>query len=234
MFLAYMDDYGTRDTRQSLQVLTAVIIPDRWFHAAQSLAVGGLVAHIPQDKAEDFWSNFEEFKGHELFGGRGPFEGLSQETRFGIIESLLDLLREFELSIVYGALHKDKLGLYASANPLDICFRVCMEGIAKRMKEQPDGREFAMLIADNSNKDSKVLRESFYAFRKEMRGPGLEPFPTPYLHDDMYFGDSKYSIGIQLADLCGYFIAKHLQNDPAGEGFYQLIKDRIVYSRVEP
>jgi hypothetical protein len=55
-----------------------------------------------------------------------------------------------------------------------------------------------------------------------------------HLHDDMYFGSSKDSIGVQLADLCGYFIAKHLEGDAAGEGFYDIIKDRIVYSKLEP
>lgn len=234
MYLAYMDDYGTRDKQQRFQLLTAVVIPDRWFHAAQSLAISGLATHIPDAKAEEFWAKFEEFKGWQLFNGHGPFEILDQATRFWIIESLLDLVREFNFSIIYGALQKDRLGHFVSVNPLDVCFRICMEGIADLVKREPDGREFAMLIADNSNKDSKALRDSFYEFRKQMGRPGLEPFPTPHLHDDMYFGDSKYSIGIQLADLCGYFIAKHLQGDPAGEGFYSQIKDHIVYSRIEP
>jgi len=233
MYLAYMDDFGTRDKTQRFQVLTAVIIHDKRFHGTESLSVGGLSAHIPEDKADEFWENFEEFKGWQLFGGRGPFEMLDQETRHELIEFMLGLVIDFDMSIVYGALDKHELGHFASVNPLDVCFRICMDGILDRVKLEAGG-EFAMLIADNSNKDAKVLRDSFYAFRREMGRPGREPFPTPYLHDDMYFGESKYSIGIQLADLCGYFIAKHLQNDPGGEGFYNLIKDRIVYSQVEP
>jgi len=233
MFLAYMDDCGTRDNKQRFQVLTSVIINDRWFYGTASLSIAGLATHIPEDKAEEFWGKFEEFKGHELFWGRGPFEMLSQEVRHGIIDFMLDLVTHFEMSIVYGALQKDKLGHFVSVNALDVCFRTCMDGIAEMVKGEA-GNEFAMLIADNSNKDSKVLRDSFYAFRKEMGRHGIEPFPTPYLHDDMYFGDSKYSIGIQLADLCGFIITKHLQGEPSSEGFYDLIKDRIVYSRIEP
>jgi hypothetical protein len=234
MFLAYLDDSGS-DKSAAFQVMTAVLIPDGFFHAAQSRIIGGLAAYIPEDKAEEFWQKFEEFKGCELFGGYGPFDGIEQSVRDGIIEYLLDLLVEFKLPIVYGAIEKEKMReqIWGTANPVDVCFRLCMDGIVEQMKCELNGG-FALLIADQSTKDWKPMRESFREFRRRMARPGREPFPTPYVHDDMYFGDSKFSIGIQLADLCGFFIAKHLQNDARGEGFYNLIKDRIVYSRVEP
>jgi Protein of unknown function (DUF3800) len=57
---------------------------------------------------------------------------------------------------------------------------------------------------------------------------------STYFHDDMYFGDSKYSIGIQLADLCAFFIAKHLEKKPEAEGFYGLISSQIVFSKAHP
>ena len=234
MFLAYLDDSGS-DKGSPFQVMTAVLIPDGFFHAAQSRIVGGLAAYIPEDKAEGFWEKFEEFKGCQLFGGYGPFDGIDQSVRFGIIEYLLDLLGDFRLPVLYGSVHKDKMRekVWGTANPVDVCFRICLDGIVEEMKRELNGG-FALLIADNSTKDVKDMRESFRDFRRRMGRPGREPFPTPYIHDDMYFVDSKYSIGIQLADLCGYFIAKHLQEDARGEGFYNLIKDRIVYSRVEP
>ncbi|HVZ83650.1 MAG TPA: DUF3800 domain-containing protein [Terracidiphilus sp.] len=234
MFLAYLDDTGS-DRESPFQVMTAVLVPDGFFHAAQSRIVGGLAAYIPEDKAEEFWQKFDEFKGWQLFGGYGPFEGIEQAVRDGIIEYLLELMNDFRLPIVYGAVDREKMRaqIWGTANPVDVCFRLCMDGIVGQMKgELTDG--FALLIADNSTKDWKNMRDSFREFRSRMARPGREPFPTPYIHDDMYFGDSKFSIGIQLADLCGYFIAKHLEGNARAEGFYGLIKDRIVYSRVEP
>jgi hypothetical protein len=50
----------------------------------------------------------------------------------------------------------------------------------------------------------------------------------------MYFGNSVDSIGIQIADLCAYFIRKHLDGDAVAEGFYNIIKDCIVDYKVEP
>jgi hypothetical protein len=51
----------------------------------------------------------------------------------------------------------------------------------------------------------------------------------------MYFGSSKDSVGIQLADLCAYFVAKHLENnDPEAESFYQIFSELIVHSEIAP
>jgi hypothetical protein len=50
----------------------------------------------------------------------------------------------------------------------------------------------------------------------------------------MYFGSSRDSIGIQLADLCGYFISQHLQNKPEAECFYKEVEQRIFFSEVKP
>jgi hypothetical protein len=56
-----------------------------------------------------------------------------------------------------------------------------------------------------------------------------------YIHDEMYFGNSKESVGVQLADLACYFIRKHLGNeDSAAEGFYNVFQDQIVYGKVDP
>ncbi len=55
-----------------------------------------------------------------------------------------------------------------------------------------------------------------------------------HLHDDMYFGNSQESVGLQLADLCSYFIVKHLEGNQATEGFFKIIEKQIVYSRIEP
>ncbi len=50
----------------------------------------------------------------------------------------------------------------------------------------------------------------------------------------MYFGSSKNSVGLQLADVCVYFIARHLAGKPDSEGFYDTIKDQIAFSEVYP
>lgn len=96
------------------------------------------------------------------------------------------------------------------------------------------GTEFALLIVDDGNRDNKNrLKRTYRELRKQVRPPHWHP-GIWYIHDDMYFGASKDSVGIQLADLCSYFIGKHLEKDEAAEGFYQIFSDQILYSDVEP
>jgi hypothetical protein len=236
MFLAYLDDSGTRQKdKTKFQVLTAVLINDPAFFDIEreiGATIGGL---LPPDRFE----KFEEFHAWELYGGYGVFEGIDQHIRFAAIEKLLFLVRNYRLPVIYGAVNTKALAdkPYASASPIDIAFRICAEGISAWIAENVAskiGNELAILIADDSdNKTKSALRQSFRQMRRQIRPPEHNP-RLWYVLDDMYFGSSKDSVGIQLADLCAYFIAKHLEGDVAIDGFYQIIAQQISNSRVEP
>ena len=244
VFLAYLDDCGFNSRKNAYRLMTAVVIPDRAFRETESLAATSLVLWPP---LQQMWSRFQEFKAHELFGGRGPFEGIDQDIRFELIGFLLEIVNGYKFPVIFGALdvaewekQKSKSGplyAYGSANELDICFRICMKGV-NDFVAQNWPQTFAVLISDEANKDKAHLRQAFYEYSERAHAPADPTDPlkdvVPYLHDDMYFGDSKYSVGIQLADLCGFFIEKHLRNDPSSEGFYSIIKNQVMYSRIEP
>jgi hypothetical protein len=93
-----------------------------------------------------------------------------------------------------------------------------------------------LLIVDDCDKATKAgLQNSF----RQMRGtPRISPegaHSLSFIHDDIYFGDSKFSVGIQLADLCSFFIAKHLiGDDPVAETFYQQIEPAVVHYEISP
>jgi hypothetical protein len=205
---------------------------------------------MPEDKVD----KFEEFHACELFGDRGVFQGIDQTKRFEAIKNMLSLL-DMPLAVVYGAVDSKLLSqeLFGSANPIDICFRICAEGIDKWLSSRfledlqasvKPGEEsvrlpfsnphLGLLIADDCDKETKnILQKSFRTLR-----PRVQPLclsgKLSSLHDDMYFGDSRFSIGIQLADLCSYFIARHLDGDVAIEGFYKMIEPHIVHSKCVP
>jgi len=89
----------------------------------------------------------------------------------------------------------------------------------------------AVIIEDQT---FTLLEHALYSIRKDLLpspGPGNELL---HFHDDMYFGDSRFSIGIQLADLCAYFIARHLEGDLEIQGFYEMVSPHIVFSQVHP
>lgn len=268
VFISYIDDSGSLDKRQKFQLMTAVLVADEHFKDAESLTAGPLVAFIPEEKQDEFHEKFQEFKGWELFRGKGPFEGIDENIRLKIMQFLLIFVRSFCLPVIFGAINKaewDKeksasgsLFVYGGSSEDDICFRACMKGVATYI-EHNHPSTFALLISDDCTDRARKdrIRKAFYGYRKrfkpklrdlelahERANPnGVVPSVVdsisnemPYLHDDMYFGDSRYSIGIQLADLCGYVIAKHLVGDPDQHlsNFYKLIKPQVMYSRVEP
>ena len=109
-----------------------------------------------------------------------------------------------------------------------MCFDTRMRSLAPA--------DIALFIADDSNSQTKnLLRQSFRKLRHQCRPPEFTFGALTSVHDDMYFGDSRDSIGIQLADLCGYFIAKHLEGDnPLADGYYQIIKEHVVCGGIEP
>jgi hypothetical protein len=185
---------------------------------------------IPKQK------QFQEFKAWELYQGCNIWDGVPQPMRFQVIETILRRVQAEKLSVIYGAVDKHKLrsSVYSSANPIDICFQFCATAADKWMNENQHG-DLALVIADDCDKHLKrSMRESFRHLRKRLHN--LIPMANEswHLHDEMYFGNSSDSIGIQIADLCAYFVRKHLDGDPIAEGFYNIIKDCIVDSKVEP
>ncbi len=246
MHLAYLDDSGTHAKNKSrFQVMAAVLI-EGWEFEDIELAIGTTIQLlVPNEKLD----KFEEFHAWELFGGFGPFEGVDQEKRLGTIGGLLTVVCSHDVPIIYGAVNIEELATkpYGSADPLDICFRICMEGIeswaascikapATTDSDLPqNAHPVVVLVADDfaQSKTKETLKRSFRQFRKKMRPPKFD-VGSWHLHDDFYFGDSKESIGIQLADLCGHIIRRHLEGDPTVAGFYDIIESRIVHQKVEP
>lgn len=254
--LAYLDDSDTRAKKHKWQVMSAVLIEDKSFKLAETGVSIIPEMLIPSEKLDQF----EEFHACELYGGYGVFEGVEQSTRFEAIERLLAVVHMLGLPIMYGAVNLARLQqeFYASADPLDISFRICLKGILELMDAHIQQRvqsavgekienyalehitphvvtglleELVILIMDECDKKTKeTLHRSF----RDLRPPRRATCQINHLHDDMYFGDSRFSIGIQLADLCSYLIARHLDEDAEIEGFYKMIEPHIAFSEIHP
>jgi Protein of unknown function (DUF3800) len=242
VYLAYLDESETHKKPERWLVVCAAMVSDATFSLAELMSSFAIENLCPEEKRKDF----EEFHACELYGGYGPFEGIEQFKRFEAIEFLLGLLASCEVQVTYGAVDLDHLRqqAYASANPLDFAFRMCLSELGgwsnrKVLKSIQDrsiapepGSNLALLIVDECDKADKIiLQNSFRSMRKRLRPPDFDYGQLTFLHDDMYFGDSRYSIGIQIADLCAYFIARHLSGDEETERFYKMIEPQIFSSK---
>jgi len=143
---------------------------------------------------------------------------------------------------------------------LDICFRICASGMTSWTEQRQHANlqaklgenaenytlenmtpylvdgilyELILVIVDDCDKKIReTLHKTYRSLRPQRRAKDQSPFTV--FHDDMYFGDSRYSIGIQLADLCSYFIARHLEGDDETESFYEMIEPHIVNYQIHP
>jgi len=50
----------------------------------------------------------------------------------------------------------------------------------------------------------------------------------------MYFGNSRDSVGIQIADLCNYFMRRHLLKEEDEERFYEMFAGQAICAKPEP
>jgi hypothetical protein len=232
MYLAYLDD--SRDENQSdLAMVGAILIPDTRFQLIEAHA--GLVVEglIPEDKLE----TFAEFHAVDLYGGHNAFKGLDEGERMLAIRKLLDVVAALKLTFIYSAVDEKAFAktAFGGGSALDTAFRMCLRGIELHL-EIADNDALCLPIMDDT-KDGALkhrLRSSFKAMRKRARPPSWTEQVLGHFHDDMYFGDSTDSLGIQLADLCSYFVARRIKRLSDPDGFYDIFQKGVVCSKVEP
>ena len=235
MYLAYLDDSEQREW----QVIGAVLIPAELFFTAEMISAMTIEDSMPPDRLK----GFQEFHATELYSGEGIFEGIDQNVRFAAISSLLLAIHSCGAKVAYGSLDLEKFrrSPYHTANAKDVAFGRCLRGVGDWIAEKeltgisqghirfPESALFIMDEAAKGDRETQaILQRSYRSLRSRFRFAHGDNPRLIYAHDDMYFGDSRYSIGIQIADLCAYFIAKHLYGDKDSEGFYQMIEPHII------
>jgi hypothetical protein len=221
----------------------AVIVPPDRFGGVEQLHNTAIHEIIPLEEIEE---RFQEFHASELYCGAGPFAGIEEAKRFFAIKILLAAIPKLNLTYIYAAIDRNKLKTspMGSANPLDIAFRICLLGVedwARSTHPQPPGVMtfpvediFLFVIDDTDDRElKKQLRTSYRSLRAVHSITFLDS-RLLYAHDDMYFSDSRDSVGIQIADLCNYFMWRRLVNKDGGEEFYDIFVDHAICAKPEP
>ncbi|HXR18027.1 MAG TPA: DUF3800 domain-containing protein [Terriglobales bacterium] len=243
MYLTYLDDAGT-DKHSPIAMFGAVIVFPDTFGQLEGLHSTAIQQMLP---VEDIENKFQEFHASELHNGTGAFEGMEEDKRFGAIRVLLTCMKMEKFPYIYAAVDRKKLakGPGGSASPVDVAFRMCALGVedwARSKHARRDGaiivdfKDMCLFIADDT-KDGQLknqLRASYRSLRKAR--PLIPPIDNRlwHAHDDLYFGDSRDSIGIQMADLCNYFMWLHLTGKEDEQGFYKMFSGQAICAKPEP
>jgi Protein of unknown function (DUF3800) len=150
-----------------------------------------------------------------------------------------EMIVALEPPIVYGAIDMDKFSksIWGNAHPLSVGFRMCAEAVEAWLSTHTTETDDLgiLIIDDTDNKDTKnAIRNAFKDCRSRVRSVEWENEARgqlKHLHDDLYFGDSACSCGIQAADICSYLINRHLnQRHPirSDSFLYFLLQDRAI------
>ena len=142
-------------------------------------------------------------------------------------------------------------GLFETAHPLVPAFKMCALGVERwaqnhHAQDVPgtvkvDYSDQYLFIADDTNDQQlkKRLRSSYRLLRAARPYLPKAQNRLWHAHDAMYFGDSTESVGIQLADLCTYFMQRHLLhrdiNTPdESDEFYRMFSAQAICAKPEP
>jgi hypothetical protein len=240
--LAYVDDcQSDRDCR--FHVIGATIIADKHFVDLEGYLRWLVELSVPEELRGSF-----EFHAKDLFHGSGVFEGIDKDKVIQLFGSALDAIRGLDIPIVYGAVdaHKLRGSIHATASPADVAFRLCMPEIERWFAEKAPDELGIVICDDTTNQQQKrQFQAAFRAGRpkvkmeleKDDKGKGkivgLSRGPYEHLHDDMYFGNSGDSTGIQLADMCCFIIHRHLEGKQDTPQLYKVIEPHIFAGKVE-
>ena len=257
MYLVYLDDSGGDAT---YQLMTAVAVNDVDFMLIENYLATVIDEVVPEDKRDDFEFHasalFHSKKPFEVISRDDALKifekcaSIVQGAPLGISYGGVNLR----------ALRR---GYYATARPADVAFRLCLKGIEKifadlaterqrsMIASHPPGGfpetasaearksyfdEFGILICDESQYSAikNDLQKAFRANRRRLRSARHTRGELEHLHDDMYFGNSAFSVGIQLADICGFIILRHLEGREDTEYLFKTIAPHICFGEVEP
>jgi hypothetical protein len=231
--IVYIEDSKQDELKgRKFQVMGAVIIPDDDFYMVEQDWAYYVYEKLPAQIRDTC-----EVHATDLWNGNKPFDGIPQAERIAIFNECVGVIERHKLAIVFGAVDLCKLyaTLYASAKPIDISFRVCAQAVEQWFVERAP-ESFGLLICDNtSNKHIKdEMLNAFRLYRKFVRSSPPSRGIMAHIHDDMYFGDSTFSVGIQLADVCTLLISRHLAGYEDSEPLYKRIEHLIFRGTVEP
>lgn len=242
MYIVYCDD--SKSDSKKKQFMTAIILKDQFFKVTEGYLGWVIQRFVPEDMRETF-----EFHSAELFNRRPPFDAIPEHYVSTIFSCCIEALAGNKVPVIYSCLDVGYVqkGMYGSAKPIDVTFRMILPEIERWFAENaPD--ELGIVICDDFKNDTPLktaLQNSYELKRnkvitdvveengklisaKELRGE-LE-----HLHDAMYFGNSGHSRGLQLADVCGFFINRHFSGRSDTEPLYKELEPMIFARKHEP
>lgn len=231
MYLVYMDESGyvprnwsSKEAldQQPFYVAAAVLIEaeklfEIYKHIQDKLTTSGAL----EPKVCSLLGKGVEVKASWVERGEKVFQNVSEEKRREIAEVYLDVNATYIAAVIDKVKHKER---YAHPDePHDMAMQFVIERIAYFLK---DKKASAILFIDQNSSEEESQKANLNAWfkrgisgtRRDDLGMGEEVWSVQ-IEDvkEVHFGDSKYSMGLQIAD----FLARAIYSYERGKSFFK-------------
>jgi hypothetical protein len=242
--LAYLDETGT-DGHSSVAMFGALIIPAGRFGYVSAMHDTAVQQILPIERIEEF----QEFHACQLYRGTDIFEGIDEEKRFTAIQVLLNAVRMEKLHFVYAAADRKAITdtPFATMRPLHAAFHMCLLGVEDWATANHPNRHsnntkvidwndtFLCILDDCNDKNLKAeYKKTYRTLRTKHPFKPQTKNRLWHAHDDMFFADSTDCLGVQMADLCNYFVRMRLDGVDEPQNFYDIISKQIICAKPKP
>jgi hypothetical protein len=206
MKLIYIDESGNTGTRiddlaQPYHLLSALVVDEMDIRSIENdVRMLGFKYFGADSQNTDF-----EFHGYEVHKGKGRyFSKIKIEKRIDIMDDLLNLIRQYNLQIIYSLV--DKVRNKISLHPHQLCFLLLVNKIEDYLAKK---NSLGLLVADENHDISQRLIDDLERFktillRTNETGFGEQAIKAERIVDSIHFVKSKNNHIIQLADVVAY------------------------------
>ena len=217
MLICYLDESGNTgfrldDSAQPFHMIAAVIVREDRVREMTSL-LDHLAYRAPTRKP------LTEYRGSDLFGGRGNWEGVSPTQRIKEYAKALAVLGQVEAGVAYASITKpalEKMQYSPEPNPHLIALQFLIEKLEKWIRRpdiQKDALSRRALLVADENHEQEQYSIDLINEMQTVGGPigatyGLD-ITLDHLVDTIYFDRSERNRGIQLADLVAYIVNRY-------------------------
>ena len=198
-------------------VLSGVVV-----HESNLLRLQAETDHLKQSLFPGVGSNELELHAQEIWNSHGLFRsdkyGLTLEDKRRIFDRVVDLARDPAVKLISVEVDKGSdIGMRGRHWPLERSWIDLVKAF-KHYLSPKNGVEYGLIIADACDKGAERLIEK--TVYKTARRYGTRQRRSP-VFDGVFFRDSRLESLIQLADMVGYVIHKHVKGDLAFAGWYE-------------
>lgn len=220
MYLLYIDESGRpglskKDPRHHLALVGTFIKDSDWNRVAFDFT---------KIKLDIFGRDDIEFKSNLIRRREPPFDILSEEAYQNLMNRLEAFFREAPLTLIATVINVDALiSKYTQpADPYELAYQFILERGNRMMIENND---YALIILDS--KSGQLRIDTGTQDHKLILLTSILRQKTPRILGDISFGDSRYVIGLQIADLVVYPFYHRFEYDKPNYITYKLMETKL-------